>query len=308
MFEFAIVARGKKATLRSVDECVLQEKVRTYKVFLPVCFGIVLQVRQQYWVDQEWDAKGMDKKAIWLAICLGFDSGLRIGNLTKRDGPNGSDHCIRASNLSFLAIDPSTRKEIKLKGGPMLADFIKRKDVTLSNVKSVDMIYVTSETSRKVKSPVENPKIISRNSDVKSTVLDDICLWVVHSNVQEADELLTRYSADGKRKVAIRKDVRVAIKAAASFAGLPPKHFSTKSLRSGFGTHAMAYGMSSNDMKVRGGWVKESDVPEKYSVRNMNSKGALALRTLTSGTQKHGLKEKRYPWGQHWANRLGGAV
>ena len=105
-FKLAIVARGKKATLRSVDECVLQEKVRTYKVFLTVCFGIVLQVRQQYWVDQEWDAKGMDKKAIWLAICLGFDSGLKIGNLTKRDGPNGSDHCIRASNLSFLAIDP----------------------------------------------------------------------------------------------------------------------------------------------------------------------------------------------------------
>ena len=49
--------------------------------------------------------------------------------------------------------------------------------------------------------------------------------------------------------------------------------------------------MSSNDMKVRGGWVKDSDVPEKYYVRNTNSKGALALCTSTSGAQKHGLKE-----------------
>ena len=41
----------------------------------------------------------------------------------------------------------------------------------------------------------------------------------MHSNVHESDELLTRYSEDGKRKVVIRKDVRVAIKSAASIAG-----------------------------------------------------------------------------------------
>jgi site-specific recombinase XerD len=65
---------------------------------------------------------------------------------------------------------------------------------------------------------------------------------------------LTRYCIDkGTRKVVIRKDVSVALEKAADFLGLPEKHFSCKSLRSGFGTHAMANGMSSRDVNKRGG-------------------------------------------------------
>jgi hypothetical protein len=169
--------------------------------------------------------------------------------------------------------------------------FLKRPDVTLSMIRSADMVYVTSKTSNKVKSLVENPKTIGRNSDIESTVLDDLLLWMLNSGVQEDDELLTRYSATGSRKVVIRKDVRNAIKDAVSTMGLPAKHFSTKSLRSGFGTHAVANGMNIQDMKVRGGWVKDSDIPEKYYVRNMNSIGALALSSSSCGVQHHGIKE-----------------
>ena len=98
----------------------------------------------------------MDKKAVWLAICLGFDSGLKIGNLTKKDGPKGADHCIRAGQLTFLVTDPTTNEESRLKGGPIIANFLKRQDVSLSMVSSVDMVYITSKTSNKVKSLVEN--------------------------------------------------------------------------------------------------------------------------------------------------------
>lgn len=290
-FGNAIVSRGRKASVRSAEECSVHENIRAENTILPICLDIVLAVRRQYWENHGWDAKGMDNKGIWLAICLGFDSGLRIGNLTKKDGPNGADHCIRAGSLSFRAMDPVTKTERRIKGGPNAANFISRQDVTLSMILSVDMVYVTSKTSRKVKSLIDNPKTISRESDVESTVLDDLCLWVVHSKVQESDELLTRYSEKGGRKVVIRKDVRTAIKSAVKGVGLPPKHFSTKSLRSGFGTHAVANGMGVEEMKVRGGWVKDSDVPERFYVRNMNSRGALALSCSASGTQRHGLNE-----------------
>ena len=87
------------------------------------------------------------------------------------------------------------------------------------------MIYVTSKTSRKVKSLIENPKTLSRRTDVESMVLDDLLQWFIHSQVQEEDELLTRYSSTGSRKVVIRKDVRKAIKLAVGGAGLLPKNF-----------------------------------------------------------------------------------
>ena len=83
-------------------------------------------------------------------------------------------------------------------------------------------------------------------------VLNDLLEWFEHSSVTEGDELLTRYSLEGTRKVVIRKDVRPAIKEAVSEMGLPSEHFSTKSLRSGFSTHASANGMSGVEVNNRG--------------------------------------------------------
>jgi hypothetical protein len=287
----AVVSRGRAATSRSSEECRVYEEKRSDRVILPVCLDIVLGVREKYWVEQDWGMKGMDKRGIWLAISLGFDSGLRIGNLTKKDGPHGADHCIRAGQLTFLVRDPNTAEEKRLKGGSTIANFLKRADVTLDMVSAVDMVYVTSKTSRKVKSLIENPKTLSRRTDIESMVLDDLLQWFIHSQVQETDELLTRYSSTGSRKVVIRKDVRKAIKLAVSGVGLPPINFSTKSLRSGFGTHATANGMDATEMKSRGGWVSTSNVPDNHYVRHMHSRGALALSTSGSGVQMHGVDE-----------------
>ena len=80
-----------------------------------------------------------------MAICLGFDSGLRIGNLIKKDGPHGADHCIRAGQLTFLVRDPKTAEEMRLRGS-IITTFMKRVDVTLDMVSTVDMVYVTSKT------------------------------------------------------------------------------------------------------------------------------------------------------------------
>jgi hypothetical protein len=85
----------------------------------------------------------------------------------------------------------------------------------------------------------------------------------------------------------------VALKQAADFFGLPIKHFSTKSLRSGFGTHAKANGMRRSEVNKRGGWAEGSTIPDKHYVRKMHSKGAFALSHSASGDQMHGIDEIR---------------
>ena len=75
--DLAIVSRGRAATSRSSEECRTHEMNRRENVILPICLDIVLGVREEYWENQDWSTKGLDKRAIWLAICLGFDSGLR---------------------------------------------------------------------------------------------------------------------------------------------------------------------------------------------------------------------------------------
>jgi hypothetical protein len=66
-FDNAIVSRGRKASLRSIEECSAHEIIRAENTILPICLDIVIAVRRQYWEEQGWDAKGMDNKGIWLA-------------------------------------------------------------------------------------------------------------------------------------------------------------------------------------------------------------------------------------------------
>lgn len=290
-FRLAIVERGKAAGARTLVEKVKHEEQRSTKTILPVCMDIVMEVRAKYWTAKSWDTKGTDSKAIWLVIALGFDSGPRIGNLTLKDGKNREDHCIRAGHLSFLVQQPPDMAIEKVKGGPTITNYLKSADVSSSMVLSVDMVYMTSKMHKKTRTYIENPKVIARRTDEESMVLDDLLEWFKHSSVKEGDELLTRYSHEGKRKVVIRKDVRNAIKEAVSGLGLPSEHFSTKSLRSGFSTHASANGMSGVDVNRRGGWVEGSNVPGQHYIRQMQTRGAFALPRSASGEQNHGIQE-----------------
>lgn len=103
----AIVSRGKSAAGRSTEEARMKEEEKAAHSMLPVCMDVVLSVRKKYWENQEWDNKGKDSKAIWLAVALTFDSGARIGNLTLKDGKDREDHCIRAKHVSYLVTNPS---------------------------------------------------------------------------------------------------------------------------------------------------------------------------------------------------------
>jgi hypothetical protein len=290
----SLISRGRKAGVRSTEEARALEEKRTDSVKLPVFLDLVWQVRKTCWEGKDWSAKGMDSKALWLAIGLAFDSGPRISNVTLKDGKTAEDHCIRAGHAAFTIVDPVSGVLSRVKGGPLLATFLSRQDVNYSMVKSVDLVFMSSKTSRKVKSVIKEPKTIARGTWMESTVLDDILAWVHYSCVKEDDELLTRYcSVTGNRKVVIRKDVTLALKQAADAFGLPIKHFSTKSLRSGFGTHAKANGMSSSDVNMRGGWAEGSIIPDKHYVRKMHSQGAFALSLSASGDQMHGIDEIR---------------
>ena len=72
----------------------------------PLSLEVVLDIRDRLWLKTGWDGPGMDDKGIWLAICLGFDSGNRIGMVTLKDGPNGVDHCIRAGHVTIVCKKP----------------------------------------------------------------------------------------------------------------------------------------------------------------------------------------------------------
>lgn len=294
-FKLDIVLRGRRAGVRSNEEARALDVKRTKSMSLPICIEMVWKVRERYWEDKAWDAKGMDSRAIWLAVCLGFDSGPRIGNVTLKDGKDKEDHCMRARDATFSIVDPNTGKESRIRGGPVLAAYLEKPNVDVGSVKSVDLVYLTTKTSKKVKTAIKEPKLVKRGESVgETTVLDDVISWIRYSGVKETDEVLTRYNpVNGARKVVVRKDVAAAIKETAVLFDLPEENFTCKSLRSGFGTHVSANGMSDADMNKRGGWAKGSTVPRRHYVRDMANRGAFAMDTIEGGAQNHGLREIR---------------
>jgi integrase len=101
--------------------------------------------------------------------------------------------------------------------------------------------------------------------------------WMLYSIGKNEDELLSRYCDKNRKKTVIRKDVRYAIKDTLTEMGLPPKHFSNKSLRSGFTTHVIANGMENDKMKGGGGWTVSSQVPNNRYTHQTKDRGAFAL-------------------------------
>ena len=292
-FELAVVSRGRAAVGRTIPESRNFEEQRSKRAILPVCLDIVMAMRTKYWENKTWEVPDIDQRAIWLAVALGFDSGPRIGNITKKDGKNGPDHCIRAKHCSFLAADPVTRSERRIEGGPLIAQFLMQHGVTKENILSVDLYYLSSKTSGKVKSVVRHPKYLARRSEIEEIVLTDLLYWMQNSRVKSDDELLSRYCSKDRKKTVIRKDVRTAIKNTVIDMGLPPNNFSNKSLRSGFSSHVIANGMGDDEMKRGGGWAMNSQVPNNHYNHQMRDRGALALATSGTGVQSLGISDIR---------------
>ena len=290
-FKLAVVSRGRAAVGRTVPEARDFEEQRSKRAILPVCLDIVLAMRTKYWEAKSWVVPDIDDRAIWLAVALGFDSGPRIGNITKKDGKNGPDHCIRAKHCFFLAADPMTSAERRIEGGPAVAQFLNQPGVTEANILSCDLYFLSSKTSGKVKSVVRHPKHLARRSTIEDTVLNDLIQWMLHSGVQCDDELLSRYSTAGRKKTVIRKDVKTAIKSTVAEMGLPAENFSNKSLRSGFSSHVIANGMGECEMKRGGGWTENSQVPSNHYTHQMRDRGALALATSGTGVLSLGMSE-----------------
>jgi hypothetical protein len=168
VFSSSMISRGRKAGVRSTSEARALEEKRTDSVKLPAFLDLVWKVRDMYWEGRDWLVDGMDSKAIWLAVGLAFDSSPRIGNFTLKDGPQAEDHCIRAGHAAF-----TIGAESRIKGGPLIERFLSRQDVEYFMVKSVDLVFMTFKTSKRVKSIVKEPKTIARGSEVESTILDD---------------------------------------------------------------------------------------------------------------------------------------
>eukprot|EP01036_Dinobryon_divergens_P034292 gene34292-44295_t len=275
VFDNGLVCRAKKGGRRSTEEARECSAGGAKREKFPMPLDIILDSKSSFWVQGKWDKEGLDRKAVWLGIAIGFDSGLRVGNYTMAEGVQ-EDHGIRAGQLTFVVMD-HLEGQFLVPGGEKLRDALQDKGKNEREVSAVMMNFSSNKTSNKSRGEVLEPKYISRRNEMEGALLDCLVSWIMMSGVLEDDGLFTRYGDDGKMRQLRRRDVNEGIKEICESRGLDSNHFFSKSLRKGFVNAANMCGVSERDRNARGGWVRDSQVPDRVYGLSLRSEGAFAF-------------------------------
>jgi hypothetical protein len=282
IFEDPRVKQGIKSTKYRNEEIIRIAERKKESDIIPFSIDLLKQLRVEYYQNEIWNnSESLDRKAAYLAVALCFDTGVRISSVTKKDGRNREDHCIRLQHVSV-----KVRNVVKNVNGRDLASYFTANHWKLSDVILMDFNFFSDKVM--VNSGVvlsKGPNTLARNNPSESQLLDDCVKWILYSGVNGEDELFTRYYLNS-RKVVTRKQVTDCIQDIGVKNGIPRGRMNTKSLRKGYATSASLNGMSEEMMKSKGAW--SSNVGRLHYTRNMNNGGILAM-----DKQNYGIDEVR---------------
>ena len=224
---------------------------------------MLANLRDHLWgSDDDWSFEQIHRKAVWLACCLSYDRGPRLGNLTLKNGRTAIDHNIRCSSVSFLVDQPAGQRRVAA-GSAM-------QSVGDSQVVSMTIEIVTSKTTGGGKALKILPAVISRHTAESSQLLIDFARFVRKSGSERDQPLLSFYRESPKtrkrmHKILTRKDINQEIKACAIRCGLPASFFSaTSCLRKDHAIQTTRSWMWAQERNVAGGWAVNSKVPDRH--------------------------------------------
>jgi hypothetical protein len=274
-FDGPILKRAKQASGLSNEEKKLAAEKLLERRGMPMNMDMVWLIRGHYWQYSSWDCAGMDRRATWLGVGLGFDSGPRVCNLTLARKPRkGSknararpDHCIRAKHVCFTVTVSGV--EVEAVGGEAFRALVGPLTDFPACVKSCTYQFLTGKTAFGA-----DVHSLMRRSPQEVAMLEDLALWCVRSGVLSEDELLTRYPGcderNGKcgRKVLTRSMYTAAIRWVAVHLGLRADIFFSKATRQGAATTAKARGQSAAQIR-RGRWSPNFYVPDRVYIPDL---------------------------------------
>jgi hypothetical protein len=226
-------------------------------------------------LGKPWTIEGVDNKAIYLCIALMYDTGKRISNFTHKDGVDAEDHCIRTHDVHFVFSPDS----VTIPVDEQFKDYMTGNNIDLKDITHAQLHFYTQKEGYKNTITIEPPITISRGTVLESELLDNLIEWCLFNRNFGEAELLTR-NMNNRVKHLTRRKVGDAIKNVAEKLNLDPNQFGTRLLRSGFTTvtsiHCKEPGTHESDLLRRGGWAKNSRVPQKYYNKSTDNEGALS--------------------------------
>jgi hypothetical protein len=272
------MTRAKKAGKRSTDEERVHIEARETRKQLPLNESMTAWLRETYWVPHahKTDLKGeeLDDMMMYLAIELGWDSGMRVGNLCKTQNSRKKGQplvprpskALLTKDLQFVVGDRRPREmdpEADYTPTKFVTRYgteIRQQNIELNRYVEVNFNLLATKTA-----PVMKITVGQRSARERQLCMD-LVHWVLVANMDQDDPLFSRVAVTGKRKEATKKHlasrhVSFGIKASAVHHSFPKKLFNTRSMRQGFRT---VRGLTAEEKDSRGGWSETSGVGQAY--------------------------------------------
>ena len=237
---------------------------------LPFTIDMVDQLESTHWMIDKWNKNDCDKKAVYLAVAIAFDTGRRISNLTHRDKPTSEDHCIRWGNVKLFMKPCNTQ----LMAGQIFKEYYYSRSYTLLNITSVQFHFITQKQALVHNIVAVQPIIIDRMSLRSSALVDKLVQWVLINVNTEHEEFLTR-NVEGSNKKLLRRNVINAMKETAKLCAVDPDRISSHSIRRCYATNVALNDNNSGSANMRAGWTSNSQVPTQNYAIPLNIQGGL---------------------------------
>lgn len=278
-FDSPIVRQGCKASVHSVSERRVQARLVQDRSIIPISVEFIRVMRNLYWKDVWATKDDYDRKAVYLAAALCYDTGARISSFCLREY-KGPDHCVRCNQVVFVSVD-----RVKYHAGEPFRNAMKLLPPDQRVMECVEIQFLTQKECIKSGMIVaRDPCMIMRRTADEIQFINDLTIWALLNGASDDDEITSR-RFHGRKKTVTRAEVAAAIKSVASSLGLDPSRVSTSSLRKGYATSALNNGVSRDLTSSRGGWNPSSSVLDDHYAVNMNVAGGLSLSPAGYGLE-----------------------
>jgi hypothetical protein len=292
----AVITTARASCLMKPDELrKKKDKGPSESVKLPVCEGILDDMKTLLWVEGDWSDAAKRNTATYVACMYGFEFAGRVGEYPHSER-NNIDHSARVDDFTFTVKTAEGDRNIQGSG----LGALKLEDSVLGRRPILECWVRTVTSKGKV---VVKPKVLCRRSPEEATFLDDISAWISHSGTTGTDEVFSFRRGDSTLSMPSGRPVRDELKRTCEANDLPASYFSSHSLRKGGITHMRAQRSTEEDRRDRGNYSAKSQVMNN-TYDYATGLGPLGSNSLEGG---HRLNKADVlsPLGRRWP-RCGG--
>ena len=180
----AVIATARTSCLMKPEELrVKRNSAPSCTVKLPICEGVLVDMRQRLWVGRSWGYADLAIRMTFIGCMYGFELTARVGEFTYKEN-GGTDHCIRTDDLSFAVETPLESKNVV---GSALADLPQVK-AGEGYAQIVECRVLGASTKGKV---TVKAKLVGRRSPEESEFLDDLIDFIIHARAKGNEELFS---------------------------------------------------------------------------------------------------------------------